>query len=319
MSRIRVGAIGCGGRGRGHLACLQSFEDVELVAVCDPAPESLDRAGSEFGVARRYSDAGALLDGEELDAVIVATPAHLNAEAALGCLARGIDTLLEKPPGMSAAETRRLRDAAERSGARGMVAWDRRFNPFVLEARKAIEERGPIVQLVGEFHKSMARLDTGRFPEIVIDNILLETTSHAIDLVRALAGSDVEEVHSVVRRRISRYKDIHAAVVSFENGCVATIIANFTTDARLERYEIHGHYISAYLEGVNRGELVCDGERRELSGQGPSAMAAEDRFFFDCIRENRPVELPAANLDEAVKTMDLWEAIVAGLRERTTN
>ncbi len=42
-------------------------------------------------------------------------------------------------------------------------------------------------------------------------------------------------------------------------------------------------------------------------------MAAEDRFFFDCIRDDRPVVLPAANLDEAVKTMDLWEAIVAGL------
>jgi len=311
--RIRVGAIGCGGRGRAHLACLQSFEDVELVAVCDSVPEALERVGREFGVARRYADAGEFLDTEELDAVIVATPAHLNAVAAQPVLERGIDTLIEKPPGMSAAETRRLRDAAQRSGARAMVAWDRRFNPFVLEARKAIEERGPIVQLVGEFHKSMANLDTGRFPEIVIDNMLLETTSHAIDLVRALAGSDVDEVHSVVRRRISKYKDVHAAVVSFENGCVASIIANYTTDTRLERYEIHGHYISAYLEGVSRGELVCDGERRALSGEGPSAMAAEDRFFFDCIRDDRPVVLPAANLDEAVKTMDLWEAIVAGL------
>ena len=47
--------------------------------------------------------------------------------------------------------------------------------------------------------------------------------------------------------------------------------------------------------------LVCDGERRELSGSGPSSATAE----------NRPVELPAANLDEVVKTMDLWEVIVA--------
>ena len=46
---------------------------------------------------------------------------------------------------------------------------------------------------------------------------------------------------------------------------------------------------------------MCDGERRELSGPGLSSATAE----------NRPVELPAANLDEVVKTMDLWEVIVA--------
>ena len=48
-----------------------------------------------------YADVEAMLDAEELAAAIVATPAHLNAEAALPCLERGVDTLLEKPPGMS--------------------------------------------------------------------------------------------------------------------------------------------------------------------------------------------------------------------------
>ena len=68
-----------------------------------------------------------MLDAEELAAAIVATPAHLNAEAALPCLERGIDTLLEKPPGMSLDQTRALKGAAEASGARGMVGWNRRF------------------------------------------------------------------------------------------------------------------------------------------------------------------------------------------------
>lgn len=33
-------------------------------------------------------------------------------------------------------------------------------------------------------------------------------------------------------------------------------------------------------------------------------------------KEDRPVSLPAANLDEAVKTMALAEAILAGLRDK---
>ena len=108
MTKLRIGVIGCGGRGRGHLRVLNSFEDVELVAVCDPFVETREQAGKEFAIEHRYAEVEQMLDAEELEAAIVATPAHLNAQAALPCLERGIDTLLEKPPGMNLAETRSL-------------------------------------------------------------------------------------------------------------------------------------------------------------------------------------------------------------------
>jgi predicted dehydrogenase len=316
MSKLRVAGIGCGGRGRGHLAIVKGFDDVELVAVCDPVEAARDRAGEEFEVARRYASVEELLDAETLDAVVVAPPAHLNAQAALPCLERGVHTLMEKPPGLSVAETTALRDAAARTGAQAMVGWNRRFHPIIREARGMAAARGPITQLVGEFHKSLTRLAaSGRHPEIILDNMLLETTIHSVDLLRALAGSEVAEVHSIVRRAVSRYKDVYAALILFENGCVAQLISNYTTDARLERYEIHGRDISAYLEGVSQGIVFCDGQRHELSGAGSGGTREQDRYFLDCVKDNRSVALPAANLDEAVKTMQLAEAILAGIRE----
>ena len=194
-----------------------------------------------------------MLDAETLDAAVVATPPHLNAVAALPCLRRGVSTMLEKPPGLSTAETEELRDAAAASGALGMVAWNRRFHPMVVAAREMVESRGPIAQIVGEFHKPMTRLEKWeRYTPEVMDNMLYETPIHAIDLVRALAASEVTQVHSVVQRRFSTHKDVHAALVEFENGCVVSITANYTTDARLERYEIHGRDVSAYLEGIRQ-------------------------------------------------------------------
>jgi len=314
MSELRVAVVGCGGRGRGHMTSLKEFEDVELGAVCDAVEKARDAAGEQFGIPQRYDSVEALLDAESLDAVFIATPAHLNAQVALPCLERGVNTLLEKPPGMSVAETKALRDAAAQTGAKGMVGWNRRFHPIIVKAREMVEARGPVVQLVGEFHKSMSRFEaSGRFPEILMDNMFLETPIHALDIVRAIAGAKVAEVHSVVRRAFSRYKDVHAALVLFENGCVAHIIANYTTDARLERYEIHGRDISAYLEGVSQGFVLSDGNKHDLSGVG-SGTNEQNRYFLDCVKEDRPVSLPAANLDEAVKTMELAEAILAGLR-----
>ena len=315
MSKLRVAVIGCGGRGRGHMKILSEFDDVSLVAVCDLVEASRNNAGDMFNVSARYENIEALLDSEALDAIFVATPAHLNGEAALPCFERGIHTLLEKPPGMSVAETTGLRDAAERTGAKGMVGWNRRFHPIIAEAKRQVTARGSVTQIVGEFHKSITRLaQYGKFPEHLMDNMFLETPIHALDAIRYIAEGDVQEVHSVVQRTISDYKDVHAALILFDNGCVAQHIANYTTDARLERYEIHGRDISAYLEGVSQGTVFCDGTQHKITEAGTGGTTEQNRYFLDCVKSDTPVSFPAANLDEAVKTMQLCEAILNGLR-----
>lgn len=315
MSKLRVAVIGCGGRGRGHMKILSEFDDTDLVAVCDPVETARDTAADLFNVSAKHESIEALLDNESLDAIFVATPAHLNGEAALPCFERGVHTLLEKPPGMSVAETVALRTAAERTGAKGMVGWNRRFHPIIVEAKRQVTARGPVTQIVGEFHKSITRLGQGnRFPEHLMDNMFLETPIHALDAIRAIAEADVQEVHSVVQRTISDYKDVHAALILFDNGCVAQHIANYTTDARLERYEIHGRDISAYLEGVSQGTVFCDGGQHKITEAGTGGTVEQNRYFLDCVKSNTPVSFPAANLDEAVKTMELAEAILSGLR-----
>ncbi len=314
MDNVRVGVIGCGGRGRGHIRILNEFEDVHLAAVCDPVVEIREAVCDEYGIEGQYGDVAALLEGEALDAVFVAPPAHLNATLALPCLEAGVNTFLEKPPGLSLRETKALKAASEETDAKAMVGWNRRFHPIIVEARNLVLDRGPVTQLVGEFHKSITELgNSGKFAEVLMDCMLFETPIHAIDTIRFLAGADVSEVHSVVQRSMSGYRDVHAALVSFENGVVAQLIHNYTTNARLERYEIHGHEISAYMEGVSRGEVFCDGEKMALSGNG-SGTDEQNRFFIDCVKEDRPVALPAANLDEAIKTMELAEAIMDGTR-----
>ncbi len=312
MANLRVAVIGCGGRGRGHMKILSQFKDTDLVAICDPVEGARNNAGDTFNVSKRYKTIEALLDNETLDAIFVATPAHLNGEVAAPCLERGVNTLLEKPPGMNVTETTALRDTAKKTGAKAMVGWNRRFHPIIMQAKQLVKARGHVTQLVGEFHKSITRLaQSGKFPKHLMDNMFLETPIHALDTLRAIAEADVHEVYSVVQRTISDYKDVHAALILFDNGCVAQLIANYTTDARLERYEIHGRDISAYLEGVSQGTVFCDGTQHKLTDPGSGGTVEQNRYFLDCVKSDTPVSLPAANLDEAVKTMQLAADILS--------
>ena len=316
MSKLRAAVIGVGPRGLNHLEAIAAFDDVTLAAVCDPSDESRSAAEARYAPEASYESVDEMLDAEALDAVIVAVPPHLNAAAALPCLRRGVNTMLEKPPGFSTAETEELRDAAAATGALGMVAWNRRFHPMIAAAREMVESRGPIVQIVAAFHKSMTDTKTRRpYSPDVLDNMLYESPIHAIDLVRALAASEVSQVHSVVRRTFSGYKDVHAALIEFESGCVAQVTSSYTTDARLERYEIHGREVSAYLEGVQRGYVFQDGGRVEIEYTGSHGTEEQARYFFDTIKDGRPIGPPAADLNEAVKTMELLAAIMVGLRE----
>ena len=113
---------------------------------------------------------------------------------------------------------------------------------------------------------------------------------------------------------MSAYRDVHAALVEFENGVVAQLIHNYTTDARLERYEIHGHDISCYMEGIHSGEVFVHGASHPIEKGPTNGTEEQNRYFIDCIKHDRPVDLPAANLKEAIKTMELATSILGNTK-----
>ena len=70
------------------------------------------------------------------------------------------------------------------------------------------------------------------------------------------------------------------------------------------------------MTGIKEGYAVTREGRVEITDPVGSGGADElDHFFIDCIKQNRPITSPAANLDEAVKTVALTEGILKGLRE----
>ena len=275
-------------------------------------------AGEQFGVAA-YGNADEMLDAEAPDGVVVAVPAHLNGRVALPILERGANTLVEKPPGMSVAETVSLRDAAERTGAKAMVGWQRRFHPIIVEVRQMIEARGPVTQIVGEFHKSITQLGATR---------ALPGGAHGQHALRdAHTLHRPRQGHPPAPQTSPRSTPSSAAPSPPTRTCTPRWSSSRTAASprsppttpptpacSATRYT--ARTISAYAEGIQTAEVVADGGTIHLTSDGRgNDTVAQAQFFTDCLREDRPVDLPAANLDEAIKSMELAEAIQAGLRD----
>ena len=144
QARIRVGVIGTGGIARVHLAALRSLPKVDLAALCDTDPDRLAAAMARWGgpETRPFADYRQMLDDVRPDAVwvLVSVPATFAVTAE--CLRRGVDTMLEKPPGLRTSETRELADLATRHRCRATVAFNRPLQPLGRSGSGAVTSIG---------------------------------------------------------------------------------------------------------------------------------------------------------------------------------
>lgn len=116
--RLNVGAIGVGGRGAGDLDGVSSQN---IVALCDVDQTRLEVAGKKHPDAKKYFDYRNLLEQNDLEAVVVATPDHHHAPAAARALRRGLHVYCEKPLTHTVEEARLLTKlAAEKKVATQM-------------------------------------------------------------------------------------------------------------------------------------------------------------------------------------------------------
>jgi predicted dehydrogenase len=96
--RVRVGLIGCGGRGRFVAWHMREVPGVEFVAVCDVYEPNRERAREWVGQhCRAHKDFRDLLDQADVDAVLIATPDHWHAIPTVLACEAGKDVYVEKP------------------------------------------------------------------------------------------------------------------------------------------------------------------------------------------------------------------------------
>jgi len=113
--RLRVALMGCGGRGRYDAGLFDARDDTEVAYIVDPHEHRLAEAAKLFGSATGTDDIRRVLDDRSVDAVIVATPVHWHAPAAILACEAGKHVYVEKPCSHNVREGRLLVEAAQRN------------------------------------------------------------------------------------------------------------------------------------------------------------------------------------------------------------
>jgi myo-inositol 2-dehydrogenase / D-chiro-inositol 1-dehydrogenase len=164
---IRVGLVGCGGRGTGAARqALRTAGPVRLVAMADAFSDRLNGAlghlsNPDLGVADRIDvpesrrfvgfDAYQRLLGEDLDMVILATPPHFRPDQFEAAVAADKHVFMEKPVAVDGAGVRKVLAAGRSAESKGLavgVGLQRHHQNGYREAFKRVLEEGAIGDIV---------------------------------------------------------------------------------------------------------------------------------------------------------------------------
>lgn len=303
MTRVRMAVIGVGHLGQHHARILAHMPDVELVGIADADPTQAATVGHRLKI--RHFDTFEPLLGQ-VDAVSVVTPTSFHHMVAGEFLRHGVPVLVEKPMCKTVAEADELITLAKQGGVPLQVGHIERFNPAFEElSRRPIRPAFVEAERHGPF--------TGRSTDI---GAVLDLMIHDLDLILALVGGPVKDVHAVGASVFGGHEDMVNARLVFENGCVAHVTASRISARPKRRLRIWASEGYAGIDFVSRKLTlvqVSDAVRRHglrLDRIDPAARAklsadlfgrhlevlnlegdrkgdqltAELRSFVDCVR-----------------------------------
>lgn len=304
VTDIRIGLIGAGRAGMIHgLAITHHVPHARVVAVCDASEQVAAEAAARLGSEVWTTDHRQILQDPNVDAVIVVTPTKFHREIVVEAAAHGKHVLCEKPMAITVAECQEMNAAADRAGIILQIGFMRRFDESFRRAKEALDSgaigdvvlvrshtRGPSVP-----HEWMYDLAASNGP-------LAEVSSHDIDTVRWLSGSEVASVHAIAgnfRSDAARsdYPDFYDAVLlnaRMASGALGNIEGQqgvrYGYDAAAEVVGTRGSIQIGSLRGSTTVVATAEGGLR--SDIVPSwrtlfqeAYHEQDRSFVQAIRE----------------------------------
>jgi predicted dehydrogenase/glycosyltransferase involved in cell wall biosynthesis len=309
VNRTRIGFIGAGGIAHRHFGVLEHFDDVLVVAVCDIDPARASEGAARFG-ARPFSDAEAMLDQMDLDAVYICVPPFAHGAPERAALARNLPFFVEKPVALDLDTAEAIGAAVERQNLITAVGYHWRYLDNLDEVRDLLA-RNPARMMSGYW------LDSTPPPQWWwkmnrSGGQMIEQTTHLLDLSRMLSGEVVRAYGLMGHTERLDFPGLDVPTVStasllFANGA----IANFASTCLLRwnhRVGLHIFADGLAIELTDRDVMIDVGRGRPVRGIGSDPVMAEDRDFIDAVRggPNR-IRCPYA---EALKTHRLAHAVM---------
>lgn len=329
-SSIRFAIIGCGKIAHRHAEHIIS--KAELKAVCDTDILKAENFAKKYQVDW-YSSIEELFRNQNFEVAVICTPNGLHSEQTVYAIQNGVHVICEKPMAISVKDCQLMLDAAQKNKKELFIVKQNRYNPPVVELKKAIDEgklgRVFSIQLNCFWHRdsSYYKEENWRGTKALDGGVLYTQFSHFIDLMLWLMKDEVADVTSLMNnylhKGITEFEDTGIVSLRFLNGAIGSI--HFTTNSYRKNMEgsitvfgekgtvkIGGEYLNQLVYQQIEDFTIVENQSTippNQYGNYTGSMSNHGLFYDNVldVLENKAEK--TTDMYEAMKTVDLIERI----------
>ena len=261
MDQVRLGIIGVGNMGSGHIQYIIEGKCPEIVvtAAADRRAERREWARAHLPEAAIYHEGSELIAAGVCDAVLIAVPHYQHPGLAIDAFGHGLHVMCEKPAGVYTLQVREMAAAADRHPQLtfGMM-FNQRTNCTYRKVKQLIDsgEVGRIKRvswLITDWYRTQSYYDSGDWRATWSGEgggVLLNQCPHQLDLLQWLCGLPVKvqaHCHEGKWHDIEVEDDV-TAYLEFANGATGVFVTTTADAPGTNRLEITG----------TRGKIVCE-------------------------------------------------------------
>jgi predicted dehydrogenase len=326
--RIRIGLVGAGAIAQlAHLPVLSKMRGAELVALCDNDGPKARSLAERFGARDVFTDIDDLLEFDQLDAVVIASPNHLHEHHVLAALKAKVHVLCERPLSLTSRGVERILAAAQKAGKKVVVGNNHRFRADVQQLSRFIKggELGALTGMRTGQYQFRGRREGWRYRRAEAGGgVFLDFGFPLLDLAMWLA--DFPEpvrvnAHMDRGRGANAVEDALVAQVEFADGMVCTfdVAWNYVGEEDRWWFESLGQRGSARLAPL-RVVKNLNGRPTDVSPTGAAAREsvflqsyrAEFAHFLAMLKGEAPYKAP----EDQIAVQRVVEAIYKSAEER---
>jgi predicted dehydrogenase len=331
---IKVGFIGLGHNGIGHIEAHRRVGKSEISALCDINLERLKFASEKFGIDKTYTSAEELCKQEDIQAVSINTGDQFHMEPFLIALENNKHIFVEKPLANAIDQVDMMITYAHSADPdlKIAVGYILRFNP-VFEAIYDICRSGKLGQIFymeGDYiHNLLYQANqTDTFTNVNwyldYEKPLVGGGSHPLDLLRWFSGANVVEAMGYSNRMgfpEMKEDDCQVALFKFDNGAIAKVNASYAPRMGMAPY--YNLRIYGTKGTIERDQIAISKDENDLHPEFKTIEAdrisghpydKEVEDWLDSISENRS---PRCDLydgaNSTIATLVAVEAIKLGI------
>jgi predicted dehydrogenase len=253
---IKAGIIGLGKMGISHAAIVSPHPSVDLVAVCDTSTIVLD-AFKKFSKVKIYNDYIKMIESENLDFVIVATPTRFHFNMVRYALEKGIHVFCEKPFSLTTQEGEELVALADKKILVNQVGYHNHFIGTFRELKRLLNTDilGELVHFTGEAYGPVVTKEKGSTWRSVPQEgggCLFDYASHVINLIQEIIGRPVNAKGTQLKQIYSKeVEDAVYSILSLENGLSGVLSVNWSD-------ETYRKMSTSLTVLGKKGKIICD-------------------------------------------------------------